>query len=92
MSSIRKASLPSCSNSRVDGESQEWNNGFEYHENDQRRPDTLHEGGNSSLVFVYFFAPDGQDTLNLDSLTLLWYGMRMFEMPIFLNSDPSMLT
>ena len=41
--------------------------------------------GQTREAFVYFRAPDGRDTSDLDSLTLLWYGLPMFEMPIFLQ-------
>ena len=55
------------------------------------RPDSFTEltlaQGQTHEAFVYFSAPDGRDASALDSLTLLWYGMGMFEMPIFLDRD-----
>ncbi len=55
------------------------------------RPDSFTEltlaQGQTHEAFVYFSAPDGRDASALDSLTLLWYGMGMFEMPIFLDHD-----
>lgn len=60
------------------------------------RPDSFAdvklEQGQTHEAFVYFSAPEGHDTSDVESLTLLWYGMRTFEMPIFLNDDRHVLT
>ena len=59
------------------------------------RPDSFTEitlsQGQTHDAFVYFSAPNGRDASDLDSLTLLWYGLRMFEMPIFLSDDVRVL-
>ncbi len=43
--------------------------------------------GETHEAFVYFRIPDRAPTLPPESLTLLWYGPRMFELPILLSPN-----
>ncbi len=45
------------------------------------------ERGETHEAFVYFHAPDNEPALPPESLTVLWYGWRMFELPILLSSS-----
>ena len=45
------------------------------------------ERGETHEAFVYFHAPDNEPVPPPESLTVLWYGWRMFELPVLLASS-----